>query len=190
MKHEIEFIVEIEGEVTRLLSPGVGHFSAAVPSGRVLVPGDEAGVLRTLDTSSHLIVPPTVSGRVVSEPPQRVHHPVDYGTCLYELSSVGEALVLETEDDPTIVAGGLSILAPHAGRFWHSPAPGEAPFAAVGRELVEGDAVGVLEVMKTFNNVSYRATRGLPERARITTVLVADGEEVEEGQALLTVEGR
>jgi acetyl-CoA carboxylase biotin carboxyl carrier protein len=190
VKHETELIAEVEGERVRLLSPGVGLFSAAVPAGRVLVPGEEAGVLRTLDVSAHLIVPAGVGGRVVSEPPRRVHQPVDYGTCLYELTVVGDSLVPEPTEAEKLVADGLVVVAPHAGRFWHSPAPGEPPFAAVGKELAEGSAVGVLEVMNTFNNVSYRAVGGLPPRARIAEVLVGDGDEVDEGQPLLAVEAR
>ena len=188
MKHTAELIAVTEGETVRLLSPGVGWFSAAVPAGRVLVPGEEAGVLRTLDVSAHLIVPAGVGGRVVSDPPQRVHHPVDYETCLYELSLADGSLVPEPTEAQKLAAEGLVVVAPHAGRFWHSPAPGEPPFCGEGVELAEGQPVGVLEVMKTFNNVAYQAQGNLPARARITAVLVGDGDEVAEGEPLLAVE--
>ena len=190
MRHEIELIAVTEGDRTRLLSPGVGYFSAAVPSGRVLVPGDEAGVLRTLDVSAHLIVPAGVGGRVITERPERVNHAVDYETCLYELEAVGAALVPEPSEAEQRLAAGTLVVAPHAGRFWHRPAPGEPAFAEVGTELADGTALGVLEVMKTFNNVLYRPTGGLPARARVTEVLVEDGGEVAEGQPLLAVEAR
>ena len=188
MKHTAELIAVTEGETVRLLSPGVGWFSAAVPAGRVLVPGEEAGVLRTLDVSAHLIVPAGVGGRVVSDPPERVHHAVDFETCLYELSLAEGSLVPEPTEAQTLAAEGQVVLAPHAGRFWHSPAPGEPAFCEVGKQLAEGTPVGVLEVMKTFNNVAYRASAGLPTRARISAVLVGDGDEVAAGEPLIAVE--
>ncbi|MEO0649236.1 MAG: hypothetical protein AAFZ65_00990 [Planctomycetota bacterium] len=189
MMHTVELIAVTEGDTVRLLSPGVGWFSAAVPSGRVLVPGEEAGVLRTLDISAHLIVPAGVGGRIVSDPPERVHHAVHYETCLYELSQAEGSLVPEPTEAQRLAAEGLVVVAPHAGRFWHSPAPGEPAFCEIGNPLAEGAPIGVLEVMKTFNNVTYRATGGLPARARITSVLVGDGDEVAEGQPLIAVEG-
>jgi biotin carboxyl carrier protein len=188
MGTRLELIAVSEGDGARLLSPGVGLFTEASPSGAVLVPGQAAGTLLYQGRRATLIVPGGVGGRIVSEPPRRTHEPVDHGRCLYELSTLDGSLVPEPTEAERLAAEGLVVLAPHAGRFWHSPAPGEPPFAAVGAELEAGTAVGVLEVMKTFNNVAYRPTGALPPRARILEVLAADGAEVDEGQPLLAVE--
>jgi biotin carboxyl carrier protein len=189
MKQRGELIVRQSGEGTELLSPGVGWFSQALPAGRLLVPGDEAGVLRTLNVSVHLIVPAGVGGRVVSDPPQRYDHPVDFETTLYRLEPLGEGFSLSQGPAAAAVsAAGLAVLAPHAGRYYGSPAPGEPPFVTVGSELREGLPLGVLEVMKTFNRITYRPGRGLPARARVTALLVQDGAEVADGQPLIALE--
>ncbi|QDU69119.1 hypothetical protein [Engelhardtia mirabilis] len=189
MKLTVEMLArQVEGRV-QLLAPGVGLFSDAARPGRILVPGDEAGVLNTLDVPAHLVVPAGVAGRVITELPERVHSPVDYEAVLYELELVGEQLVPEAHADAAALdADGMVVRAHHAGRFWRRPSPDMPFFAEVDTVLTEGDAVGLLEVMKTFNHVLYRATGGLPPRARVTRVLVEDGGEVEDGQALLVVE--
>jgi biotin carboxyl carrier protein len=69
----------------------------------------------------------------------------------------------------------------------------------VGLLLAPGQAVGLIEVMKTFAQVQYRpdvtgvagATgkgRPLPERARIVRLIAADGAEVARGAPLFEVE--
>jgi biotin carboxyl carrier protein len=49
-----------------------------------------------------------------------------------------------------------------------------------------GQAVGLIEVMKTFNPIAYGGL-GLPDEAEIVEVLAADGQEVRAGQALFVV---
>jgi biotin carboxyl carrier protein len=60
----------------------------------------------------------------------------------------------------------------------------------LGRELEPGTPIGLIEVMKTFAQVVYRAERGLPARARIVRVLARDGADVDEGAPLIAVAPR
>jgi acetyl-CoA carboxylase biotin carboxyl carrier protein len=77
--------------------------------------------------------------------------------------------------------------APLSGRFFARPGPGKPPFVEVGAVLEPGATVCMLEVMKTFNRVTYGG-HGLPERARVAAILVADEEDVTMGQAILRLE--
>ena len=181
----------VEGDgAPRLASPGVGLFTQAVPRGEVLTPGRKAGWLLTLGRAAALVVPEGATGVVTTTRPERIHEPVGYGTVLYELSplapggAIGAAPVPQAEAQ----AGELVFRSPQTGRFWHRPAPAEPSLVAEGQEVADGGAVGLIEVMKTFTPVVYRAARGLPARARIVRLLAADGAEVAEGAPLFELE--
>ena len=185
----IQLRSEREGEDTLLLSPGVGWFTHAIPKGSLVGPGERVGRLRVLGRSVDLVVPDGVAGRVVNEAPRALTEPVDYRRVLYRLSPIenGGAAGGDEQGGST-GASGLLVRAPHAGRFWHRPAPSEPPMISVGDSLEEGQAVGLIEVMKTFSLVPYRPGQGLPSRARIVRLVAADGDEVDEGSPLAEVE--
>jgi acetyl-CoA carboxylase biotin carboxyl carrier protein len=60
-----------------------------------------------------------------------------------------------------------SIKAPLTGIFYASPAPGSAPYVAVGGEVAVGQVIGLIEAMKLFNEIKSdlagRVVRVLPE---------------------------
>ena len=47
-----------------------------------------------------------------------------------------------------------TIQAPIPGTFYRSPSPGEPPFKREGDSVAAGDPVGLIEVMKTFVQVT------------------------------------
>lgn len=75
------------------------------------------------------------------------------------------------------------ILSPLPGTFYRKPAPDQPPFAKEGDVIRVGDVVGLVEVMKTFNQV--HADLG----GRIVRFLAENEAPVEAGQVLLVVEG-
>ncbi len=56
-----------------------------------------------------------------------------------------------------------AVLAPLTGIFYASPSPGSAPFVAVGREVVVGQVIGLIEAMKLFNEI--KSDQAGPRRA-------------------------
>ena len=74
------------------------------------------------------------------------------------------------------------ILSQLPGTFYRRPAPGAPPFAKEGDVVAAGAVVGVIEVMKMFNEV--RVDGG----GRIVRFLVDNEAPVEPGQALLVLE--
>jgi acetyl-CoA carboxylase biotin carboxyl carrier protein len=83
--------------------------------------------------------------------------------------------------------GGLVFRAPTSGRFYGRSAPDKPPFVTAGVQLTHGATICLLEVMKTFHRVTYGGA-GLPDTARIRSVLVADGDDVNAGDPLLALE--
>ena len=65
------------------------------------------------------------------------------------------------------VAARPSIKAPLTGIFYSSPAPGSAPYVAVGGDVAVGQVIGLIEAMKLFNEIKSdlagRVVRVLPE---------------------------
>jgi len=64
-----------------------------------------------------------------------------------------------------------SVKAPLTGIWYGSPAPGSAPFVAVGREVAVGQVIGLIEAMKLFNEIKSdlagRVARVVPENGAL-----------------------
>jgi biotin carboxyl carrier protein len=82
----------------------------------------------------------------------------------------------------------LVLRSPQSGRFYQRPAPGEPQFVVAGGEIAEGTPVGLIEVMKTFTHVVYRASSSLPPRARLKRFIAGDGADVRQGDVLIEIE--
>ncbi|WP_027134126.1 acetyl-CoA carboxylase [Geminicoccus roseus] len=71
------------------------------------------------------------------------------------------------------------ILSPLPGTFYRKPSPDEPPFKEVGDQVAVGDVVGIVEVMKSFNQVVAE------EAGTITAFLAEDEDAVMPGQPLV-----
>ncbi len=74
------------------------------------------------------------------------------------------------------------LLSPLPGTFYRRPSPEAPAFVEVGQTIAAGAVVGLVEVMKTFNEV--QAETG----GKIVEILVENEDAVEAGQALIIVE--
>ncbi|MBL4845874.1 MAG: propionyl-CoA carboxylase [Planctomycetes bacterium] len=175
-----------------LLSPEVGILEDRPALGAALVPGAQAGVLRTLEGRLRLEVPEGVLGRVTGPPPEGPQA-LGYGDVFLVLEPIEGAgdLAAPTPADEALDASDLVIRSPQVGRFYHRPAPDRPAYLTVGQEINASDTLGLIEVMKTFFQVRYgdpSLGTGLPERARLVRHLVEDGEDVQQGQPILELE--
>lgn len=193
---ELELSIDADGEGIRLLSPEVGFFVGARATGDALVAGERAGVILALGRRFELVVPPSVSGVIVSKAPERTRHPVGFGDVLYELAPVTAAGSARSAGRPAATqsasapgsTSGLVLRAPQSGRFYHRSKPGDPAFTSAGETVKDGQPVGLIEVMKTFSHVLYRAGDGWPASARVVRVVAQDGADVKSGDALLELE--
>jgi biotin carboxyl carrier protein len=192
MAESVEMLIRREGGCVKLLAPGVGVFTGALAQGVELSPGQAAGAILGLGRSATLIVPEGASGVIASPAPERIHAPVGFGDVLYEIAPAASAKPEQPSARaaaPKEARGGALVLrSPQTGRFYHRPAPGESAFVSPGRTIEDGQPVGLIEVMKTFSHVPYRASDGLPRRAKIVRFLAADGADVNQGEPLLEIE--
>jgi acetyl-CoA carboxylase biotin carboxyl carrier protein len=82
-------------------------------------------------------------------------------------------------EDP---ASGVTITAPILGVLYRRPAPDQPPFVEVGSELTPDMTVAIIEVMKLMNPVEAGIS------GRVAAILAEDGDLVEFGQPLFSVE--
>jgi acetyl-CoA carboxylase biotin carboxyl carrier protein len=75
-----------------------------------------------------------------------------------------------------------SVKAPLTGVWYGSPAPGSAPFVAVGREVAVGQVIGLIEAMKLFNEIKSDLA------GRVVRVVPENGALVKAKQPLIEVE--
>ena len=76
-----------------------------------------------------------------------------------------------------------SIASPLPGTFYRRPSPEEAPYKDIGDAVVEGDVIGLIEVMKSFHEVKASAA------GKISAFLVENEEAVMAGQPLVELDG-
>jgi len=178
-----------------VVSPAVGWWSQHPHRGALVGPGSRVGVLQTLNRRFVLVLPEGAAGQATGDLPADRCVPVEFGETLFDLVTVhsgDEAAMLADagrlghpagEDLPE---GAWAVVSPSDGVFYRKPSPDAPAFVDVGAGVTAGQAVGLVEVMKTFNQILYGGP-GFPERATVLEIRAEDAEEVRAGQVLLVV---
>ncbi len=74
------------------------------------------------------------------------------------------------------------VKSPMVGTAFRRPSPDAKPFVEIGSSVQAGEKVLLVEAMKTFNDIVA------PRSGTVTAIFVEDGQPVEYGQPLLTIE--
>ena len=74
------------------------------------------------------------------------------------------------------------VASPMVGTAYLGPAPGARPFVEVGSQVKAGEALIIIEAMKTMNQIPA------PRSGTVIQILVEDGQPVEYGEPLMIVE--
>lgn len=182
--------VAVAGEdLIELRSPAVGMWRASVHAGEVVQAGETIGELTVLGVTSRVVAGSGARGAVRLPDTRTGAIAVDSGACLLQLDPTAATGVAASSDarGAATQTDGLTVRAPSSGRYYGRPAPGKPAFVSVGDVIKEGHTVCLLEVMKTFNRVTYGGG-GLPAEARVTAIAVADESDVNSGDVLLHLE--
>ena len=81
-----------------------------------------------------------------------------------------------------VVPVGHTVKSPMVGTFYRSSSPGAKSFAEVGQQVKEGDTICIIEAMKILNEIEA------DKSGTITQILAVDGQAVEYGAPLFTIE--
>lgn len=158
-----------------------------------LSPEDVRALVAAFDASDWDEMAVTVHGTRVTL--SRTGRPSESGTTTAPAAAVAPAPAPAPEPAPAPAAapvasapvgdpdaGGHRITSPSVGLFWRSPRPGAPPFVDVGDEVGPDDTVCIVEVMKLMNHIRAGVA------GTVRAVHPANGEMVEHGQPLFTVE--
>lgn len=189
-------LVRLPDGKLRLEAPTVGLYRGEPRPGTLVAPDQPIGQLEILGVLHHLLAPAEAAGLVLrSDSRQNLPHPtrrpVGHGDLLVLLDP--EAVTAGAVPGLGIGAAGATstatmvFRAPTAGRWYTRPAPGKPPLIEAGTLVEHGQAVGLIEVMKTFSRLHYGG-EGLPARARVRAIVVKDEEDVAAGDALFELE--
>jgi acetyl/propionyl-CoA carboxylase alpha subunit len=185
--HALELLVDgdaADGWVVRSSSVGVW---SVIPEDGAIMEGTGVGVLTQGNRRIVLRLPVGVRGTVRDSPrASRRSVAVEWGQVLFRLEPLGESATVEHEDTVTSANAAGIFPAPTDGVYYTRPTPTAEPFVKPGDTLRNGQPVGLIEVMKTFNQILFESD-GLPEPAVVEELLVGDGEEVRAGDGLLRI---
>ena len=77
---------------------------------------------------------------------------------------------------------GHTVKSPMVGTFYRASAPGAKSFVEVGSQVKEGETICIIEAMKILNEIEA------DKAGTITQILCENGQAVEYGQPLFTIE--
>ncbi len=80
------------------------------------------------------------------------------------------------------VDAGHAVKSPMVGTFYRSANPGSKAFVEIGDTIKEGDPICIIEAMKIMNEIEA------DKSGTVTGILCENGQAVEFGQPLLTIE--
>ena len=86
-----------------------------------------------------------------------------------------------TRTDEFIVHPG-TVTSPMVGTAYRSPEPGSPPFVEIGAKVTAGQTLLIIEAMKTMNQIPS------PVAGKVIRIHVENGDPVEYGAALVTIE--
>jgi acetyl-CoA carboxylase biotin carboxyl carrier protein len=103
-----------------------------------------------------------------------------------QVASVTAAVTPAPKSEPAAPASAKSqtgaVLSPMVGTAFRAPEPGGKPYVEIGDRVREGQTLLIVEAMKTMNQIPA------PRAGIVTSVLVEDGQPVEYGEPLLTID--
>jgi len=144
--------------------------------------------LRKLKTLIDLVSESNVSELEITEAEGKVRIVKGGGQAVYQVAAppVG-APVAAAVPAPVAAAvapapAGHTVKSPMVGTFYRAASPGAKAFVEIGSQVKEGDTICIIEAMKILNEIEADKT------GTITQVLCENGQAVEYGQPLFTIE--
>ncbi len=176
-------------------SPVVGLADGCPRTEVFLNPLDRVVSMKILGERFALRLPRGHHGRVTEACIPNELTPVEFDQPLARLdpralegnvSGGGSAVAADGAGGDDAAADLITITAPSEGIFYSRSSPDSPAYVEVGTEVGAGTVLGLVEVMKCFNQITYGGAE-YPEKGRIAKILIDDSAEVTFGQALFQV---
>tara|TARA_B100001287_G_scaffold220547_1_gene189596 strand:- start:74 stop:505 length:432 start_codon:yes stop_codon:yes gene_type:complete len=98
------------------------------------------------------------------------------------ISSPNNSSIANEPKTKKSLISGIEVSSPIIGTAYHAPEPGAKKFVEIGKKIKKGDTIMIVEAMKTMNHVPSTSD------GVVKQILVSDGQPVEFGQVLITLE--
>lgn len=169
-------------------APRVGVYSKPPQEGALINSKTNCGIINVLGEQIVLHLPSNVQG-VVKFAQREESIAVEYLQELFSVEHIGEITSesLDGQGQDVSTQHQNVVLAPTAGMFYRRPTPEEPTYVNVGDEVKKGQVLGLVEVMKTFNQILYLGD-DLPDTGKVKEICVEDGGEVQDKQILFVIE--
>jgi acetyl-CoA carboxylase biotin carboxyl carrier protein len=118
--------------------------------------------------------------RIVKGAPPSVQPPPPAPAAAPAVPTVAAAAPAAAVAEP--VAPGHTVKSPMVGTFYRSASPGAKPFVEIGSVIKEGEPICIIEAMKIMNEIEA------DKSGTVTQILCQNGQAVEFGQPLYTIE--
>jgi biotin carboxyl carrier protein len=181
----------------KILAPAVGIYYRAPEIGAFMKTGSLAGLFKRLNTLYHLRIPENVSGFVHHIGVNNIANPVEFRQELFFLVpgqnidvlsiEATEKAKVKHEKEKEIPEGMFALSSPTDGIFYRKPNPESPAYVEEGDTIRYGKTMGLVEVMKSFNQLKYNDP-DMPPQARICKILVEDAAEIKVHQPIFWLE--
>ncbi len=184
-----------ENPGTLLVSSPVVGLADSRPDEKIFLNAlDRVLTVKVLGERYVLRLPRDRHGRVVAALIPNALTPVEFDQPLLRI----DPRALEAAEGVAGVAAGaaaagedpasnlVTITSPSDGIFYRRPSPDAPPYVDEGTEVGPGTVLGLVEVMKCFNQITYGGAQ-YPLKGKITKVMVGDSEEISYGHPLFKV---
>ncbi|MCK5004570.1 MAG: hypothetical protein KAS21_05755 [Candidatus Aminicenantes bacterium] len=191
IKKRVEAFYKEEKGSINILSPGIGIFETKVRGGDILSPGSYFGNLNLMGSISGLYLPDNISGIVEPGENNLLVFPVGYKTPVLSLKSERKKTE-RVQSNKTSQKSDKSrkseiiITAFTTGIFYTKPSPESPPFISSGSVIHKGSVLGLIEVMKSFNQIIFTGDEKY-EKGKVLKVLEEDSSEVRQGDPLFII---
>jgi acetyl-CoA carboxylase biotin carboxyl carrier protein len=122
--------------------------------------------------------------RIVKSAPAGMVAPVTYAmapAAAPATAPIAAPAVVEAAAAPAEPVGH-TVKSPMVGTFYRASSPGAKAFVEIGDTIKEGETICIVEAMKILNEIEADKT------GTVTAILVQNGQAVEYGQPLFTIE--
>ncbi|MBA4261446.1 MAG: acetyl-CoA carboxylase biotin carboxyl carrier protein [Comamonadaceae bacterium] len=123
--------------------------------------------------------------RIVKSPPVGMAAPVTYAmapTAAPVAAPIAAPVAAQAVAATPVEPPGHSVKSPMVGTFYRASSPGAKAFVEIGDTIKEGETICIVEAMKILNEIEADKT------GTVTAILVQNGQAVEYGQPLFTIE--
>ena len=142
--------------------------------------------LRKLKTLIDLVSESNVSELEITEAEGKVRivkgAPANYQTLAPQVLPAAQPAAAPAAAPVAAAPAGHTVKSPMVGTFYRAASPGAKAFVEIGSQVKEGDTVCIIEAMKILNEIEA------DKSGTVTQILCENGQAVEYGQPLFTIE--